>query len=781
MTDPPAHSPNPRPGVGGWAAGLVALAYLVAHVPFLAPSLEDIDSINFALGLRHFDPAAHQPHPPGYPVYIALGKLSLAAVRAVRPALPRVESEAVALSLISLLAGGLAIVAAGMMFRLVAGRAPRSAPSGLAIWATVFLAACPLFWMTGVRPMSDMPGLAFALASQVLMLSGHLQPGAFLAALALGIRSQTFWLTMPLLVWLFVRRSAATWRERLRALAMVAAGVLAWGVPLVVASGGPRAYLEALGTQAGEDFAHVDMLWANPTPRRLAFGLIHTFVTPWVSVPLAIVMLVLAVLGALLLGIAARRRSSEAEVGAGGLLAVAFGPYAIFHLIFQETITVRYALPLVAPVVFLAARALAAAGRTANFAAAPLAAVLLLVAMPGVIAYGRDPHPAFRAIADAERRAEDAPPGLVASHFELLRPLQAAADPSLRPEPTRPQREWLALVKYWADGNSRPAWFFANPRRTDLAAIDPRSRGNVVRYRWAVERRPELSGTRPAAVDWYRFEPPGWFLGEGWSLTAETGGVTEATKTGPGFQPILAWVRRRDGPMHMVIGGRHLGEAKDGAAVVELTVDEIVRDRWTISPEERNFLRFLQLPDGLAGPGPYARLKVVSLPAIRGTVPRRVPIAVRQFDIQPATQIVFGFGAGWHEDEYDAGFGAGWHEDEYDAGTGQQWRWTADRAVLRVSGPPHPIRVRIRAESPLRYFDDPPAVTLSAGGRELARARPSADFELEAAVPVDAWRDGSADIALETTRTFSPVDTGRSSDRRRLGLRVFEVRVERAR
>ena len=40
-----------------------------------------------------------------------------------------------------------------------------------------------------------------------------------------------------------------------------------------------------------------------------------------------------------------------------------FGPYAIFHLLFQETITVRYALPLLPAVAFLAARGFALAGR----------------------------------------------------------------------------------------------------------------------------------------------------------------------------------------------------------------------------------------------------------------------------------------------------------------------------------------------------------------------------------------------------------------------------------
>src|SRR5215831_12317398 len=96
---------------------LIALIYLAAHLPFLAPSLEDIDSINFALGLRHFDPALHQPHPPGYPIYIALGRLSLPIVERVRPALERIPAEAMALAIWSALGGAIAIVAAAAFFR----------------------------------------------------------------------------------------------------------------------------------------------------------------------------------------------------------------------------------------------------------------------------------------------------------------------------------------------------------------------------------------------------------------------------------------------------------------------------------------------------------------------------------------------------------------------------------------------------------------------------------------------------------------------------------------
>ncbi len=42
---------------------------------FRSHYLYDIDSVNFALALRRFDPTVHQPHPPGYFLYICLGRL----------------------------------------------------------------------------------------------------------------------------------------------------------------------------------------------------------------------------------------------------------------------------------------------------------------------------------------------------------------------------------------------------------------------------------------------------------------------------------------------------------------------------------------------------------------------------------------------------------------------------------------------------------------------------------------------------------------------------------
>src|SRR5262245_14439813 len=156
----------------------VAAVWLAAHLPSLAPALEDIDSLNFALGLREFDPAKHQPHPPGYPVYIALGRMALAVVSRVPSSLDRMASEALALSIVSAIAGAVAIVAAAAFYRALEATPPGAVAGGpdrnrrTAAWAVALLAAAPLFWFTGLRPMSDMPGLAATLVALALTAKG---------------------------------------------------------------------------------------------------------------------------------------------------------------------------------------------------------------------------------------------------------------------------------------------------------------------------------------------------------------------------------------------------------------------------------------------------------------------------------------------------------------------------------------------------------------------------------------------------------------------------------
>src|SRR3954470_24754253 len=105
-----------RVGARGLVPYAIAAVYFAAHLPFLAPSLEDIDSINFALGLRHFDVALHQPHPPGYPIYMALGRVSLSLLHTAAPALGAARTDALALAIWSAIGGAIALVAAASLF-----------------------------------------------------------------------------------------------------------------------------------------------------------------------------------------------------------------------------------------------------------------------------------------------------------------------------------------------------------------------------------------------------------------------------------------------------------------------------------------------------------------------------------------------------------------------------------------------------------------------------------------------------------------------------------------
>jgi hypothetical protein len=762
---------------------LVAVIYLALHIPFLAPSLEDIDSINFALGLREFNPALHQPHPPGYPVYMAMGHVSLAIVERVS-SMTRVSAEAWSLAVWSAIGGAGCIIAAWFLFAALAERAAqipnpksqipnpnRRIPDNLGIgnwklgidahearravmWATLLLAASPLFWMSGLRPMSDLPGLALAIGAQALLLRrgpSRLIQGALLAAIAAGIRVQTAVVTVPVLAFVLLeqRDLKAWWRP----VAAFAAGCLAWGVPLVVASGGIDAYVAALHSQAGEDFAWVDMLWATPTPRHFAIALYQTLVLPWASIPLAVAVTLAAAIGALVMLL----REWRALL----LLVIAFVPYLAFHLLFQETITVRYALPMLPAIAWLAARGIALAGRFTAVVAVPFVVSALIVAVPGAVAYGRDPHPAFRAIADAIQRARVQPPAAVYSHYGVRRPLQAADTGPLHIVEPRTKYEWLGLVDYWRGGGTAPVWFFADERRTDLALIDPQSRHDVVRYRWTVEQRPELSGTRPLGVDWYRLPVPGWFAGQGWSLTPETGGITQATAMGPDHRPIEAFVRRRPGAFHLVVGGRHLGNEGDADAELELAIDGARVDRWTLPFKDRNFLRFIDLPQGIAGPGTFASLTISS----RSLNPSQpAPVAIRQFDIQPAAQMIYGYGEGWHEDEFTVE-------------TGLKWRWTSERSVVRIKSPSQPVQLALRGESPLRYLNAPPTVKVTAGGATIAQFQPDADFDWSVTVPAEALARSGGAVAIETDRVYLPGPAEGTADTRHLGLRIFDLRV----
>ncbi len=729
-------------------AATIALVFLAAHLPFLPASLEDLDSINFALGLRHFDVARHQPHPPGYPVYIAIGKV----VRTIVP------TEVKALSVISGVAGALGVLALFALFSAI----DRGWPRLWSLAAALVTITSPLYWFTAARPLSDVPGLAASLAVQALTLSATDQPrliaASVLAGLATGLRSQDAWLTLPLLAFVVLRRPAAG-RVRLCAgtLAGFLAGCALWAVPLVALNGGPAAYWRALFTQGAEDLTGVQMLFTTPTVGQLGLVLYYAFVAPWAVWQIGAATMVLAAGGIMLM-----YRHSRAA-GPLAILAVSFVPYLVFDALFQETVTTRYALPLVPPVAYLAVRTAAAlpwnVGIGLAFGASMVNAV---IAGFSVVEYSQVQAPAFRMLDDmrvaaAVRRTPPLPPVLAAHRREdldLRKPIQWIGSdmPALaRRLPAPPRHEWLELVKYWNQGGRDPVWFVADPKRSDLALIEQRA-GRHRSYVWPLDHPVLLGGARPGEMDWFVLNPPGWYLGEGWSLTPETAGVATGDRRDPAVTPIEGWIRRRDDPVTIMLGGRNL--ARDGSSVrVTMAIDDRSIDERVVPPG--SFLGMASLPRGaLSGAGGYSRLSVAA---------DHPGVAIEQFDAQSAPGVVFGFGEGWHEREYNPS-------------TGRMWRWMSERGVIRARGDGRALTLSLTGET--GQFAGPSRVTARSGDRVLARWTVEREFSVSARIPADTLIGDDREIIVETDRFVVPAERSwRTRDRRRLGLRIYDCQL----
>jgi len=666
-------------------------------------------------------------------------------------------NEAAALAMLSIVAGSLAAIAIVALYGLIFGNSKEREGFSRA-WPLASAAVAvtsPLYWLTASRPLSDMTGLAAAIGVQVAILGGARVAASFFAGLATGIRSQVFWLTAPLLVWTLARdRALVADRRRtwVTAASAYVAGTLLWLVPLIWISGGPGAYWRALSSQGSEDLSGIRMLWTAPTVREFVDALYFAFVAPWAVWPAALVVLVAATAGLFV--------SWREERRGLGVLAVAFVPYLLFDILFQETFTSRYALPLVVPVAFLAARGLQKLPAQVAIAAVGVLAMWNAhVGGRSVAALASEPAPAFRLLAGMKAASTGNAPVLAPDRrqsFDLRRPLVWASEqaPAFdRQLPAPPQHEWLEAVKYWNDGGHAPVWFIVDPRRASMALVQ---HGPPARFEWSVPYPILMSGTRPGDADWYTVARPDWYVGEGWALTPESAGVAERDRKGLPYGAIEAWVHRSAvSGAGMVFGGRNFEPSEQPPVTIAL-------DRaWskTLVPQTGPFLYVATLPSfDVQASGPeYAKVVVSSRPGAR--------VAIEQFDVAPLDRAVLGFGTGWHEQELDPA-------------SGRRWRWLSERGELSylAGEPERRWMLHVEGESPLRYYSRPSRVLVRSGERILRDITVDGDFSFDVDVPPAI---APSTLVVETDQTHVPAESSwrRNQDRRRLGLRIFRCEM----
>ena len=211
---------------------LLICAVALTRFVFRSHCLYDIDSVNFGLAIDRFDPRTHQPHPPGYFLYVCLGRLFNALLHDPNTSLVAISIAAscATAALIWMLArdwfGSKAATCAGVIFLL-----------------------SPLAWFHGVVALTYIVEAFFS--ALVGYLCWRVYTGEFrfifatgvVLAMAAGIRPSSLLFLAPLYLVSLIR---APRRKSIRGLTVLVLALLAWFIPMIWECGGLYSYFSPL-------------------------------------------------------------------------------------------------------------------------------------------------------------------------------------------------------------------------------------------------------------------------------------------------------------------------------------------------------------------------------------------------------------------------------------------------------------------------------------------------------------------------------------------------------
>ncbi|MFN2238788.1 MAG: glycosyltransferase family 39 protein [Thermoanaerobaculia bacterium] len=338
---------------------LMTLAVAAFRVWGRAASLWDWDEVQFSRSLEDFDVGSHSPHPPGFPIFVALAHL-------VRPL---VSSDFRAFQSISVAASILLVPLTWWLLREAgASRIER-------VLAPLLLAAMPTVAVFGGMALSDSLAVAIVLAACAAFLRSQERRewffvAAILAALACGVRAQSA------LMILGVALIAAHRRIRERAWPQLIAATIASALLVTAiyglaarASGGFEPYLEVSAKHAKyiRDVDSWQSTTAPPVPQR-----IDDFLFAWGAESMGEILVWLA-----LAGLVAGSIRREKTVG---IVLLIFLPFLVFALFTLDVNSARrFALAYAPAVAFFAARGSVGLTRWTGRWRVPLAVTLCLL------------------------------------------------------------------------------------------------------------------------------------------------------------------------------------------------------------------------------------------------------------------------------------------------------------------------------------------------------------------------------------------------------------------
>jgi Dolichyl-phosphate-mannose-protein mannosyltransferase len=291
---------------------ILLLLCLVTRIIAIPASLWEWDEILFAHSLHVFNVPAHSPHPPGFPIFVALGRIGYALL----------GDEQKALAWVNVFFSTLLGPALFYFYREV------FADRIIAFAGALLGSFAANIWVYSGASRSDGPALTLGLIGLTLVIRGlrsrrALLLGCALFGVGLGVRVTLMPLIAPALVIVLWSRRRE-WRLVLAALLIAAAGVLCWYIP-VIWHHTFRAYHDAL-RQHQEYVLTYDSIFGGTPNARPGYRLRWFFIRLWAVDWIMWSIYVLSALGMVALALKQRWRTL-------GWLAVAFLPFMIFTIL----------------------------------------------------------------------------------------------------------------------------------------------------------------------------------------------------------------------------------------------------------------------------------------------------------------------------------------------------------------------------------------------------------------------------------------------------------------
>lgn len=214
---------------------------LTLRVIFLSPWLEDWDSVQFALALHNYSLVEHQPHPPGYPLYIVLGRILNLFW----------NNDTLSLTLLSAILGAASSIPLFLLLR-------RMVKEKIALLATIIYLVTPLHWSLSEVALTNIPGTSATILTAWLLYMGresqkYLHIGSFFAGLILGVRFAEYSIVVALLGLVLIHKRSFS--ALLKSAALILFGVSIWLVPLVIHTG-PDNFFNAYTIHASYIITH---------------------------------------------------------------------------------------------------------------------------------------------------------------------------------------------------------------------------------------------------------------------------------------------------------------------------------------------------------------------------------------------------------------------------------------------------------------------------------------------------------------------------------------------